>query len=87
MWWRLFLFGFLAEGHFPRAPHQSILSDNKGDNEMTSAALHRSTDIYLKVEQTPENLGWHEGFATSHRFKLGPLPQNDVGRIAQQLEC
>jgi hypothetical protein len=46
-----------TKGHLPRVSRQSRPSTNdKGDNEMISGAVHRSPGIYLTAEETPENL-------------------------------
>ena len=81
---------FLAKGHVPRESHLSHLSTyNKGDNEMTPRAVHRSPGIYFTAEENPgkPQLGEtvDEGSANSHILKWGPLPPNEVGRITQHI--
>ena len=79
MWpYRQFLFGFLANGHFPRVSSQSRLSANdKGDNQMKAGTVNRSPGIYLTAEGNPRRTSSrkpsNEGCATSHRPQLTSL--------------
>ena len=55
----------------------------KSDNDMISGDVHRSPGIYLTTEENPETV--LEGCATSQDLKWGPLPPNEVPRIAQHV--
>ena len=46
-------------------------------------AVHRYPGIYLTFEENPGKHQLGEGCATNHRLKLGHLPQDEVGRVAQ----
>ena len=66
------------------------VANDKGDNEMIARAVHRwSPDICLTGKENPgkPQLGDRlmKGCATSHGLKWGPLPLNEVGRIAQHV--
>ena len=53
---------------------------------MIPGAVQRFYGTYLTAEKTPENLTndtLDEDYATSHHLKWGPLPLNEVGRIAE----
>jgi hypothetical protein len=41
--------GILANGHWPRVSYLS--ASDKGDNEMTTGAVHRSLEIYFTAEE------------------------------------
>ena len=58
----------------------------KGDDKRILGAVHRSLGICLMAEESPgkAQLTVHEGCATSHHLKLGPLHPNEVSRFAQQ---
>ena len=57
---------------------------------MILGAVHRSPGIYFTAEENPgkPQLGEtvDEGSANSHILKWGPLPPNEVGRIAQHVK-
>ena len=42
----------IAKGHLPRVSYPSVAND-KGDNEIISGAVRRSSGIYLTAEETP----------------------------------
>ena len=52
-------------------------------------AVYRSPGICPIAEENPWKISSRrpsdEGYATSHRLKLGPLPPNEVGRISQHV--
>ena len=80
------LSGFLPNDHLPRISRLS--ANGKGDNEMIPGTVHRSHGIYLTAEGNsgkPLLEDHHEGCATSHRLKWGPLPPNDVSRTTQHV--
>ena len=49
---------------------------------MKPGAVHRFSGIYLTAEKNPER-PFDQAYATRHCLKWGPLPPNNVGRIAQ----
>ena len=56
---------------------------------MVPGAVHRSPGIYLtdenNLKKTSARRRSDEDSAARHRFKWGPLPQNEVGRITQHV--
>ena len=64
-----------------RIPSQMPLAPS--DNEMIPGAVHRSSGIYRTAEENFNQKTVDKGCVTSHRLKWGPLPLNEVGRIAQ----
>ena len=46
--------------------------------------MYRSPGIFLPAEDLGRTSS-HEGCATSHWLKWGPLPPNELGRIAQHV--
>ena len=66
----------------------SVANDNV-DNKMILEAVHRSPCICLTAEENPRKyqLGdcWWRGCVTSHLLKWGPIPPNEVGRVAQHI--
>ena len=81
------LSGFLANRHLPRVSRQTHLTANdKGDNEMIPAAVHRTPDIYLTTEENSGNLKpwdcrWKLCDQSSSQW--GPLSPNKVVSISQ----
>jgi hypothetical protein len=67
----------------------TLVTNNKGDNEMILMAMHRFPGICLTAEENPRKrqLGDRltKGCVTSHCLKWGAFPQNEVGRIAQHV--
>ena len=61
------------------APSAHLSAIDKGDNEMKSGGVYRSSGIYLTAAENPgkPQLG--------DRLKLGTFPQNEVSRIAQHI--
>ena len=58
------------------------------ENDIIPWAVHISPGIYLTTEENPGEPSREpsdEGCATSYRLKWGPLPPNDVCRIAQHV--
>ena len=83
--------GFLANGLLLHVSRQSRLSDNdKGDNEMMiPGAVQNLLAVTLRLRKSPEKLSKEtvdEDSETIHRLKWGPLPPNEVGRIAQHVK-
>ena len=68
-------------------PRQSRLStNNKGDNEMISGAVLRPPGVYIIAEENPDKTSAMRPTikdVTNHLLKWGPLPPNEVGRVAQ----
>ena len=60
---------------------------DKGDNEMILESVHRSPGICLKAEENPRKpqLGDRLMLCDKLSPKWGPLPPNQVGRIAQHV--
>ena len=75
-----------TKGHLHRVSRQSCLSANdKGVNEMILGAVQRSPRA-LKLRKTLEISARRQSYddwATCHRVNWGPLPTNEVDRIAQ----
>ena len=61
------------------------VSNDKGDNEIIPGAVHRSLAFDLQLRKRLENLTYVTFDATSYRLKWGPLPPNEIGRIAQHV--
>ena len=77
---------FLAQCHLPRASRQSHLSAN--DWVIMKWSRELCTDLLAFALRLKENPGkpqlwdrWWRDSGTSHRFKWGPFPLNEVGRI------
>ena len=70
-----------------RVSRQSHFSANDNDgNEMIPEAVHRPPSICLTAEEnTSASRPSDKGCATSHRFKWGHLPADEVDRIVQHV--
>ena len=61
-----------------------ISANDKVYNQVKSGAVHRSPGIRRKTEENPDlHLGDH--LIKTVRPQLGPMPPNEVSRIAQHL--
>ena len=74
---------FLVNGYLRRVPLQSrLLAYYMGDNEKKQGTVHRST---VRLRKTSDKRPYIEGCRISNRLIWGPLPPNDLGRIAQNV--
>ena len=72
-------------GQRPFAPSVmsvSSVANDKGDNKISPGAVHRCPDIYLTTEENPGDRVM-KGLCDQSSPQMGPLPPNEVGRIAQ----
>ena len=72
--------------HLPQLSCQSrLLTNDTGDNEMILGAMHRTSGIYLKVEENPRNRSKENVWWRLCNQSWGPLPTNDINMIAQHI--
>ena len=77
------LSGSLANSHLPQ---ESRLSANdKSNKEMKPRAVHRPVITTAEKNYGKSRPALQSYRATSHCLKWGPLPPNEVGRIAQHV--
>ena len=70
----------------PMLRQPRLSAKDKRHNAIISGLCTDFSVFILELRKTRENSARrlsNEGFSTIHHLKWGPLPQNDVGRIAQ----
>ena len=70
------------------SPQSHLSVNDKGDNEMKMGLcidLSAFTLRLRKMRKPSARRPSDEGCAINHRLKSGPLPPNDVGKIAQHV--